>query len=273
MPRLFLADGYTVRTGNLARRTLRDGLVDLRRTAVLETELPAGLDARAGRRRRPRPCRRPALPRALRRGDHDGRWPPAAGVHGSSTIPVGSPTSTDARRTSCAPTSPFAPSACRPARIRSASATGPRRSRGGRRSRWSAWPARWRCSGAERARAVRDEDDGLEGPLGLWLRERAQADRRRVEVDQRRQPVQLHAVIALQALDQLERHHHEHALRLAQELDAPRLRRPGRSASRRCRRPGCGRTRGRCRTARRRGRAKLAAPSAGPARGRRPSRT
>ena len=43
IPRLFLADGYTVRTGNLARRTLRDGLVDLRRTAILETELPGGL--------------------------------------------------------------------------------------------------------------------------------------------------------------------------------------------------------------------------------------
>ncbi|HWJ56123.1 MAG TPA: YfhO family protein, partial [Vicinamibacterales bacterium] len=43
IPRLFLADGYTVRTGNLARRTLRDGLVDLHRIAVLESELPAGL--------------------------------------------------------------------------------------------------------------------------------------------------------------------------------------------------------------------------------------
>jgi hypothetical protein len=40
LPRLFLADGYVVRTGNLARRTLRDGLVDLRRTAVLDAELP-----------------------------------------------------------------------------------------------------------------------------------------------------------------------------------------------------------------------------------------
>ena len=48
MPRLFLADGYTVRTGNLARRTLRDGLVDLRRTAILETELPGGLAPEPG---------------------------------------------------------------------------------------------------------------------------------------------------------------------------------------------------------------------------------
>ena len=48
IPRLFLADGYTVRTGNLARRTLRDGLVDLRRTAVLETDLPGGLAPEPG---------------------------------------------------------------------------------------------------------------------------------------------------------------------------------------------------------------------------------
>jgi hypothetical protein len=48
MPRLFLADAYAVRTGNLARRTLRDGLVDLRRTAVLEGELPAGLAPEPG---------------------------------------------------------------------------------------------------------------------------------------------------------------------------------------------------------------------------------
>jgi hypothetical protein len=48
IPRLFLADGYTVRTGNLARRTLRDGLVDLRRTAILESELPGGLAPEPG---------------------------------------------------------------------------------------------------------------------------------------------------------------------------------------------------------------------------------
>jgi hypothetical protein len=48
MPRLFLADGYAVRTGNLARRTLRDGLVDLSRTAVLEAEPPAGVAPEPG---------------------------------------------------------------------------------------------------------------------------------------------------------------------------------------------------------------------------------
>lgn len=50
IPRLFLADGYMVRTGNLARRTLRDGLIDLRRTAVLETELPVALAPEPGGR-------------------------------------------------------------------------------------------------------------------------------------------------------------------------------------------------------------------------------
>lgn len=41
LPRAFLVDGYTVRDGNLARRTLRDGLVDFRRVGLLEADPPA----------------------------------------------------------------------------------------------------------------------------------------------------------------------------------------------------------------------------------------
>jgi hypothetical protein len=37
-PRAFLVDGYVVRDGNPARRTLRDGLVDFRRVVLLEQE-------------------------------------------------------------------------------------------------------------------------------------------------------------------------------------------------------------------------------------------
>lgn len=40
LPRAFLVDGYTVRDGNLARRTLRDGLVDFRRVGLLEADPP-----------------------------------------------------------------------------------------------------------------------------------------------------------------------------------------------------------------------------------------
>jgi hypothetical protein len=40
LPRAFLVDGYVVRDGNPARRTLRDGLVDFRRVALLEQDLP-----------------------------------------------------------------------------------------------------------------------------------------------------------------------------------------------------------------------------------------
>jgi hypothetical protein len=40
-PRAFLVDGYVVRDGNDARRTLRDGLVDFRRVVLLEQEPPA----------------------------------------------------------------------------------------------------------------------------------------------------------------------------------------------------------------------------------------
>jgi hypothetical protein len=39
LPRVFLADRYDVRTGNAARRALRDGSVDLRRAALLEAPL------------------------------------------------------------------------------------------------------------------------------------------------------------------------------------------------------------------------------------------
>lgn len=39
LPRAFLVDGYAVRDGNDARRTLRDGLVDPRRVVLLEGEL------------------------------------------------------------------------------------------------------------------------------------------------------------------------------------------------------------------------------------------
>nr|MCU0255815.1 YfhO family protein [Vicinamibacterales bacterium] len=40
LPRAFLVDGYVVRDGNAARRTLRDGQVDLRRVALLEADPP-----------------------------------------------------------------------------------------------------------------------------------------------------------------------------------------------------------------------------------------
>jgi hypothetical protein len=40
LPRAFLVDGYVVRDGNAARRTLRDGLVDFRRVALLERDPP-----------------------------------------------------------------------------------------------------------------------------------------------------------------------------------------------------------------------------------------
>jgi hypothetical protein len=40
-PRAFLVDGYVVRDGNAARRTLRDGLVDFRRLVLLEQDPPA----------------------------------------------------------------------------------------------------------------------------------------------------------------------------------------------------------------------------------------
>lgn len=39
-PRAFLVDGYLVQDGNPARRTLRDGLVDFHRIALVEQELP-----------------------------------------------------------------------------------------------------------------------------------------------------------------------------------------------------------------------------------------
>ena len=41
-PRAFLVDGYVVREGNAARRTLRDGLVDFHRVALLEQEPESG---------------------------------------------------------------------------------------------------------------------------------------------------------------------------------------------------------------------------------------
>ena len=42
-PRTFLVDGYVVRDGNDARRTLRDGLVDFRRVVLLEQDPPAAV--------------------------------------------------------------------------------------------------------------------------------------------------------------------------------------------------------------------------------------
>jgi hypothetical protein len=44
LPRAFLVDGYVVLSGNPARRALRDGLVDVRRQAILEADPPS--DAR-----------------------------------------------------------------------------------------------------------------------------------------------------------------------------------------------------------------------------------
>jgi hypothetical protein len=41
-PRAFLVDGYVVRDGNAARRTLRDGLLDFHRVVLLEQEPEAG---------------------------------------------------------------------------------------------------------------------------------------------------------------------------------------------------------------------------------------
>ena len=169
IPRLFLADGYTMRTGNLARRTLRDGLVDLRRTAVLETELPGGLapepagadgpgrvDVRHYREHFVEVTTTATGRRLLVFTDlYYPGW--TADVDGRPT---------DILRADFAFRAVSVPAGTHTIRFRYRPAS-------------VAWGAAisamalavaWRCTGADGALGlVRDEDDGLERLLGLWL--------------------------------------------------------------------------------------------------------
>ena len=109
------------------------------------------------------------------------------------------------------------------------------------------------CAYAPIRLLVRDQDDAFEVALGLGGEQRAQADAGRVEVERpRRRGAGCRPWLRSQRLEQVERHHAEHARAAGAGTRRPRPRRRGRSASRRCRRPGCARRRGRCPTARRR---------------------